>query len=165
MTLPIMLLALGLAFVIAEVLFPSFGVLSVLATAAIIGAIVSAFAIDSSTGWTFLGATALLLPATIMLGVKLFPHSPMGKHLVVSGLSFESRAATDEDDLEIVGKEGVLEADCHPTGIARIAGRRVDVVSRGEPLDAGTAVRVLEVTGNRVVAATAAAGETDQGQG
>ena len=38
----------------------------------------------------------------------------------------------------------------HQTGLS-IDGRRVDVVSRGELIESGTAVRVLEVRGNRVV--------------
>ena len=36
MTLAVLLLGLGLALIVAEVLFPSFGVLSILATAAIV---------------------------------------------------------------------------------------------------------------------------------
>lgn len=151
----ILLLGLGIALVVAEVLFPSFGVLSVLATAAIVAAIALAFAEDVSTGYGFLVATAVLLPTAILVGLKFFPKSPMGKHMVVGGLSFESQAATDDRDLGLTGEVGLLEADCHPTGVARLAGRRVDVVSRGEPIEAGTPVRVLEVRGNRIVVARA----------
>lgn len=147
----ILLLGLGLAFVIAEVLFPSFGVLSVLATAAIAGACYLAYQESSSAGNTFLGATAVLVPLTIMLGFKLFPKSPIGKHMVVGGLSFDSAAATDDRDLALVDREGEIEAPCHPTGMARIDGRRVDVVSRGGWLEKGQRVRVAEVRGNRVV--------------
>ncbi len=149
----ILLLGLGLALIIAEVLFPSFGILSLLATAAIIGAVAVAFTVSTETGLNFLIATAVLVPTVIVGGLRLFPKSPMGKHMVVRGLSFESRAATDERDLALVGVEGALEADCHPTGVARLGGRRVDVVSRGEPIEAGETVRVIEVKGNRVVVA------------
>ena len=149
----ILLLGLGLALIVAEVLFPSFGILSVLATAAIIGAVAVAFTVSTDTGVNFLIATAVLVPVVIVFGLRFFPRSPMGKHMVVSGLSFESQAATDERDLVLVGVEGALEADCHPTGVARLDSRRVDVVSRGEPIEAGTTVRVIEVKGNRVVVA------------
>ena len=40
-----------------------------------------------------------------------------------------------------------------PAGHATIDGRRVDVVSRGEAIEAGTRIRVIEVAGNRVVVA------------
>ena len=153
MMAPILLLGLGLALIVAEVLFPSMGILSVLATGAIIGAIVMAFQGSNATGVRFLIATALLVPTMIMLGLKLFPKSPVGKRMVVSGLSFESSAATDERDLELIDVEGVVEAPCKPAGMARLSGRRVDVVTRGEWLQTGDPVRVVEVRGNRVVVA------------
>lgn len=151
----ILLLGLGLALIFAEVLFPSFGVLSVLATAAIVGAVVLAFRESTETGYRFVVATALLVPAMIMTGLKFFPRSPVGKHMVAPGLSFEARAATDERDLGLAGAGGVLESPCRPAGMARIGGRRVDVVSRGELIEAGAQVRVVEVRGNRVVVARA----------
>ncbi len=87
----------------------------------------------------------------ILLGLKVFPRSPVGRYMVASGLSFDSEAATDPRDLELVGAEGVVEADCRPAGMARLLGRRVDVVTRGEWIEAGTPVKVVEVRGNRVV--------------
>ncbi len=147
----ILLLGLGLALVVAEVLFPSFGLLSVLATAAIAGAIALAFQESTDAGINFLIAIALLVPSTILLGLRLFPRSPFGRRMVVGGLSFEGTAATDERDLSLVGREGLVEAPCRPAGMARIDGRRVDVVTRGEWLQPGERVRVSEVRGNRVV--------------
>lgn len=148
-----LLLGLGLAFVLAEVLFPSFGILAVLATASIVGAVVLAFQEGASTGVNFLIATAVLLPFTLFLAFKILPRSPFGKYFTSPGLSFAGQAATDARDLELVGAEGVLDGPCKPAGIARLAGRRVDVVTRGEWLAAGEPVRVLEVQGNRVVVA------------
>jgi membrane-bound serine protease (ClpP class) len=149
--LAIALLGLGIALVIAEVLFPSFGILSICATIAIAAACVRAFQADTQTGVLFLVATALLVPAGILFGLKLFPKSPIGKHMVSPGLSFESQAATDPRDLALVGAEGTIESDCRPTGVARVAGRRIDVVSRGDLIERGERVRVIEVKGNRVV--------------
>jgi membrane-bound ClpP family serine protease len=150
-TIAILLLGLGLALVVAEVLFPSFGVLSILATMAIVGAVVMAFRVDSSTGFNFLAVTIALLPATVFLGLKVFPHSPIGKKMVASGLSFEGEAATDVRDRGLRDVEGEVEADCRPAGVARLDGRRVDVVTRGEWIEAGERIKVVEVSGNRVV--------------
>lgn len=153
MTLAILLLGLGLALIVAEVLFPSFGVLGMLATVSIIAAIVAAFSESDALGINFLIATAVLVPAVILLGFKLLPHSPVAKHLVVGGFSFEDGAGIDRRDLELTGKEGVVTSPLRPAGTARIDDRRVDVVTRGEMLDVDTRVRVIEVRGNRVVVA------------
>jgi membrane-bound serine protease (ClpP class) len=95
----------------------------------------------------------VLVPLVIVMGFKLFPKSPFGKRMVAGGLSFASQASLDQRDLALVGQDGTIEADCRPAGMARIDGRRVDVVTRGEWIEAGTRVRVVEVQGNRVVVA------------
>lgn len=151
LVVPILLLGLGLGLIVAEVFFPSLGMLSLLAAVALIAAVASAFAIDTGLGVNFLIAVALSVPATIVVGLKLLPRSPIGKKMIAGGLSFEASAATDERDVALVGAEGVVESVLRPAGLARIEGRRVDVVSRGEMIPAGTPVRVLEVSGNRVV--------------
>jgi membrane-bound serine protease (ClpP class) len=154
----ILLLALGLAFVIAEVLIPSFGALSILATVSIVGAIALAFNESTELGLRFLVVTALSLPAAILFALKVLPRSPLGRRMVARGLSFESVATTDPRDLLPLGTEGPIEAACRPAGMARLAGRRVDVVTRGEWIEAGERVRVVEVEGNRVVVARATEG-------
>jgi len=152
-TAAVLLLILGLGLIVAEIFFPSFGLLAVLATAAIVGSLVMAFQESSAAGVRFLIATVVLVPLVILLGFKLFPRSPFGKRMVAGGLSFESQPTLDQRDLELVGQDGTVEADCRPAGMARIDGRRVDVVTRGEWIEAGTRVRVVEVQGNRVVVA------------
>lgn len=147
----ILLLGLGLGLIVAEVFFPSFGVLSVLATAALVGSVVMAFQEGTQTGVRFLIATALLVPSAIFLAFKFFPRSPMGKRLVARGLSFGSAPSLDQRDLALLGQEGTIEADCRPAGMARLGGRRVDVVTRGEWIERGQRVKVVEVQGNRVV--------------
>ena len=158
MTLAILLFGLGLILAVAEIFIPSMGILSVLAAAAVIGSLVSAFGVSTSTGLTFLTAVAVVFPVALILGFRLFPRTPLGRRMVVGGLSFESSAATDERDLDLVGRDGVTLSDLRPAGFARIDGRRVDVVSRGEGIENGTPVRVLEVSGNRVVVTRADAG-------
>jgi membrane-bound serine protease (ClpP class) len=51
----------------------------------------------------------------------------------------------------LIGKQGVSSTPLHPAGIAEFQGERVDVVSEGELIDAGVAVKVVKVDGNRVV--------------
>ncbi len=154
----ILLLGLGLALVIAEVLIPSFGALSVLATLSIVGAIALAFAESTQTGVRFLVATALMLPATILFALKVLPRSPFGRKMVARGLSFESVPTTDPRDMLPIGTEGTVEAPCRPAGMARFSGRRVDVVTRGDWIESGERVRVAEVEGNRVVVVRASEG-------
>lgn len=153
MTLPAVLLCIGLVLIVAELLFPSFGALGLAASLFLIGAIAMAFAESSSMGIAFLVATAILVPGVIVVGFRLLPHSPFGKLFVSRGFTFTDGAAVDRRDEKLAGHDGVAESFLRPAGTARIDGRRVDVVTRGEPIEAGTRIRVLEVEGNRVVVA------------
>ena len=153
MTLAILLLALGLVLIVLELLFPTLGMLGVAAAAAIIGAIAVAFSNDRQSGVVLLIVTAVLVPAALMVGLRLLPRSPMGKWFVSRGYTFEDGAAVDTRDRSLVGKEGVAENLLRPAGTAHIDGRRVDVVTRGEMLDTDCPIVVVEVVGNRVVVA------------
>ncbi len=149
--LPLGLLGLGLVLVIAEIMFPSFGVLSILAALSLIGALVVAYGQSSTTGTWFLAATAIFVPTSILLGFKLLPKSPMAKHLMAEGFSFENGSVADQRDSALLGREGEVLSTLRPAGTARLEGRRVDVVSRGEVIEVGHRVRVIELHGNRVV--------------
>ncbi|MBL8857206.1 MAG: hypothetical protein JNL28_01700 [Planctomycetes bacterium] len=151
MTIAIVLLLAGLVLIVMELMFPSLGALGILAALCLIGSISYAFAEDRDIGIGFLVATAVLVPTAIMLGFKLLPKSPLGKVLVNPGVSTTDNAAVDLRDRGLVGKIGIAENLLRPAGTIQIDGRRVDVVTRGEPIEAGARVRVLEVEGNRVV--------------
>lgn len=145
----------GLLLVLVEVFVPSGGVLGLVAALSIVWALVLAFMASFSTGFALLTATAILVPVLVTYGMRLFPKTPMGRKLTARGFSFEDGRAVDRRDTDLQSHTGVVESDLRPAGMARIDGRRVDVVSRGEPIEAGAAVVVVEVSGNRVVVARA----------
>lgn len=155
MTTIILLFGLGLALVVAEVFIPSMGVLGMAAGLSLMTSIGMAFYEDPGTGTLLLVITAVTVPIILTLGIKLFPRTPLGRKITARGFSFEDGRAVDRRDEGLAGARGVVEAQLRPAGIARIDGRRVDVVSRGESIDAGTEVVVVEVSGNRVIVARA----------
>ena len=57
-----------------------------------------------------------------------------------------------------VGAIGVVVSELHPAGRAQFDQHMVDVISQGQFIRPGTAVRVVEVRGNRIVVDTAQKG-------
>jgi len=149
----ILLLGLGLLLIVAEVLIPSAGILGILASLCVIGAIAWAWSLSSGLGLQIMFAAAVLVPIFLMVAFKLLPHSPLTKKLIASGFSFADGKGTDARNPELLGAKGKVTSPLRPAGMARLAGRRVDVVSRGELIEVGTPVEVIEVQGNRVVVA------------
>jgi len=153
MTFAILLLFLGLAFLVAEIFFTSFGLFGILAAAALVGGVALAFQESRGAGIAVLAVTVVLAPAVLAMAVKVFPKTPFGKRLVLQAAPSESRSAAAQiaDGAPRAGDEGVAVSPLRPSGIAEFGGRRVDVVTEGAPVASGTRLRVKSLSGNRVV--------------
>ena len=97
-----------------------------------------------------IGGGSLVFGVTALTSLMawLLPRTPFGSWIVHR--KNLSAAVTAVTGLEI-GDEGVTETVLRPAGIARIGDRRESVVTRGEFIDAGLPVRVVELEGLRVV--------------
>ena len=150
--LVVLLCVTGLLLLVAEVMFVSFGVIATMAAIALLSAIFVAFQHSVAFGVAIVAVEAVASPAVLSLAFKLLPKTRFGKAMILSG---PQAAATAEDPSlrSLVGREGATVSPLRPAGFARIDGRRIDVVTRGEMVDAGCPVVVLDVAGNRVVVA------------
>lgn len=153
-TIDMALLVIGVILIMVEVfVLPGTFVPAILGMAAIITALVRVFQERSVAvlGWSTLFASALILAL-----FWLFPRSRL-----VSGLRLETRLASgpaadgagapDGADHDLLGRRGTAQSDLRPAGVARIDGRRLDVVTEGDFIRAGTPVEVSVVQGNRIV--------------
>ena len=150
----IMLVLIGLALVVAEVFFVSFGVLAILSGVSLVSAVFLAFAHHEAwVGWTFLGASAIGVPVTVWGAFKLLPYTPMGRQFYLSARPNEEvTGGAQEDGLAtFLHKSGVALCDLRPAGFAQIDGRRVDVITRGEMLEKDCPLKVIKVETNQVV--------------
>lgn len=150
-----LLVVIGLGLVVAEVFFVSFGILSILSAVALISAVFLAFQKGQAFGFVFLAIAAIGAPVTVYYALKWLPNTPFGKRLMLAGPSRDAvTKAAEEPGLHgFLHKSGVALSPLRPAGYARIDGRRVDVVTRGEMLDRDCPLQVVEVEGNRVVVA------------
>lgn len=65
------------------------------------------------------------------------------------------------DRADLIGIVGTASSDLRPAGVARFGSERVDVVSEGEFIPAGTLVRVIRSEGNRVTVRAETSASTD----
>lgn len=153
MTLAIGLLVLAFVLVMMELTFPSFGLLSLGAATAYAFALVRAFELGTNTGWTFVVLGVFLLPIAVGLGLKVLPHTPIGRRLFLHAPTREEvqHGTAPAHLAELVGADGEALTSLRPAGSARIAGHRVDVVASGRFVEKGRTIRVMDVNGTRVV--------------
>lgn len=151
LSLGILLAAVGTLLIIAEVFFPSGGILGAFSAIALIGAVVVAY---QSGGWsrgvTFAAIEVLVVPIAIYGALQVLPHTPMGRVLIGTAPTPEEVDPVDKRQA-LVGRVGVARSKLLPSGSVEIEGQMIDCVSRGQAIEPGEYVKVIEVAANRVV--------------
>lgn len=92
--------------------------------------------------------------AGIWLLSKVLPRTSLYGHLVLQQALPEGEGRSEEERTKrasLVGKTAVALTPLHPSGIVRLDGKRLDVITSGDLIGKGATVRVVEVSGNRVV--------------
>ena len=149
-----LLVFLGLLLIFLEVLFVSMGALGITAVGCLLGSIFLAFQESVGFGYSVTIFEAVAAPVVFFLSFKVLPKTPFGKRLILAGPPTDGSAGAADASLDgLQGKRGVTLSPLRPAGYARIEGRKVDVVTRGEMIEADGEVVVIEVAANRVVVA------------
>jgi membrane-bound serine protease (ClpP class) len=156
----LLLVAVGVALLAVEVfLIPGFTVAGVAGIVALVAGLGLTLVGAGATGNTIvvaLGRVALSVLLALAGGLallRLLPRLPFGRRLVLrtgedSTLGYVS---PPESDRQWLGRAGTALSPLRPAGIAEIDGARVDVVSDGGFIEAGTPILVSRVDGNRIV--------------
>lgn len=148
--IPIILQAAGILVLIAEIVLPSGGVLTILSIGLFGYSLYMVFtSLPVPVGMAFVLADIIMLPVVLYIGIRLLARSPAALKSVL--LKTEGFSSQPEDLIGYLGQEGTALSDLRPSGAARISGNRVDVVSRGEYIEKGAEIVVVKVEGNRVV--------------
>ena len=148
--LPIILQLVGVVVIIAEIILPSGGILSIAALGVFGYSLFIVFnEISMTIGFSFVAADLILIPVLVIVGLKLLARSPI---TLRKTLSRKEGVSSQSSKLEsYVGRQGNALTDLRPAGIAVINDKRVDVVTRGEYLEKDSAIIVTAVTGNQII--------------
>ncbi|MCD8505001.1 MAG: hypothetical protein LRY53_08415 [Burkholderiaceae bacterium] len=155
-----LLAAAGILLLLIEAfVIPGFGIAGVLGIIALLGSLMLSTVGEGATMDALIGAASrlgvsLIVAIAASLAILRFlPKTKIGRHLVLSTDLTAAGGFTSEPvaEHELVGKMGIAMSTLRPAGIADIEGKRVDVVSDGEYIEAGEPIRVDHVDGNRVV--------------
>ena len=155
-----LLVSLGVVLVAIEVfVLPGFTVAGLAGIVALVGGL----------GMTLVGAGATSNAIIVALGrvalsilvamaaafalLRVLPRLPFGRRLVLeTGMQTDlGYVSAPESDRQWLGRTGTALSPLRPAGIAEIDGARVDVVSDGGFIEAGTSILVTRVDGNRIV--------------
>ena len=148
------LILLGMVLLVAELFLPTGGILTVLSIGALIVGVTITYNYDPSTGVVTLIVLLILMPVLIWAGFRYWPHTGIGKKLILGGPAEDDTVANMPVNLELEqlrGRFGKATSWLRPSGVAEFDGRRVDVLSEGSVIEPGRWVRCIDVKSGKVV--------------
>jgi len=144
------LVGAGFVLIAVELFIPG-GILGTFGVLAILAAIGVGFQVFGTEGGLY-SALGLLFGGMVFFGlwVKYCPKSRIGSWFTLKedGRDFKSY---DESLNVLLNKTGTAQSDLRPAGIALIGKEKFDVVSEAGFIPRGSSIKVVQVTGNRVV--------------
>ncbi|MCA0992889.1 NfeD family protein [Pseudalkalibacillus hwajinpoensis] len=148
----LLLLIVGVVLILVEVFIPGFGIFGVLGAVGIVASII--LASGQSMQYVLL---AVLIAIAVTIGgsylfIRIFGYRGFFKKIILSDstkteLGYVSNATRNE----LIGMEGKAVTPLRPSGIADFGDERMDVVTEGGFLPAGTVVKIVKTNGSRVV--------------
>jgi membrane-bound serine protease (ClpP class) len=153
--IPILLFVVGFVSLFLELFVPAAGAIGAAGIISMIVATVLGYRNFGTTmGTLLLTGTLIGTPAMIVIGLKLFPKTFVGKLLILgdSQKREEGYASYSEQMYEgLAGKEGTAATVLRPSGMVVIGDKKYSVVTSGEMIERGEPVRVVKVEGSRIV--------------
>jgi len=150
----LILLLVGFALVLLEAFIPSGGILGFLAAAAIVGAIVLAFNSGPSIGMLFLIVALLLVPMLIIFALKLWPRTPIGKHVLLASPKEEDVMVENlaPERLEpLIGELGHAKYRMIPSGLVTIGKEEHEATCENGLAEIGQPIKVVGIRNNRLL--------------
>lgn len=146
------LFILGIILLLTEAFIPGFGVVGIAGLICIVlGIILSASTF--AQGLVTLAGALLLAALMVIVAFRLLRKSPAWNRIVLSTAETKERGYVGPIDLSaLVGQQGVAATPLRPSGIVALSnGERVDAITEGLYIAAGTEVEVTGVSSGSVV--------------
>ena len=144
MLIPIALIILGVLLIVAEVyLIPGLNVIGIIGALMMLFAVTLAFLQAGAVGGVsaMLGASALTGSAFWWM----WKSGAWNRFILSTNLKTDEKliAREGEQRARYLGKFGVAMTPLRPTGVAEIEGERIEVVTEGDFISAGSRVKVV----------------------
>jgi len=149
--IPIVCFLVGLGLVILEMFIPGYGLPGLTGLFLLILSVVV-------TARTILEALVMILVIIVVLGVALAfvlrsaTKGRLSKKLILDDSMKKESGYVGVDDLSnFIGKEGIAISVLRPSGTVDFDGVKLDVVSESAFIPKGSKVKVIQVSGPRIV--------------
>lgn len=149
--LPVLLLTLGVIFLLVEAGIPGFGIFGFTGIL-LLAAGIMAIGANVQDAVRALGITLVIAPLLGgLIGWQAYRRGYWRRLSLGTQLTTDAGYVATPDLAHLVGRQGRAISLLRPAGTAEIDGQRIDVVTEGGFIPAGTPIVVRRVEGRRVV--------------
>ncbi len=138
----ILLYIAGVLLLVAELMLPSHGILTLGALACLGVAVYQTFQRDMTAGIVGTGVCLIMVPTILLVGIKYIRYLPMGDLMAPPNPTREDvGAAFDSSEIEaLIGQTGRTVSQLRPVGICEFNNKRIQCVAESGMIDRNTAV-------------------------
>jgi membrane-bound serine protease (ClpP class) len=149
--LEVILFLSGIILVAVEIFVPGFGLFGI---GGIICILLSFFLVlgGNAVALNLLVLSLIVAIIVFIVLLKFLPSSMLWSKLVLKESETKKAGfSSSQDYSSYLGKEGVVVRHLRPSGMVVIEGVQIDVVSEGQYVEPGVKVKVIQVSGSRIV--------------
>lgn len=149
----VILFLVGLILLIVEIFFiPGFGVAGIAGIVAVIASIVLIMGSFVQATYSILFALILTLIVFLIL-MKYLPSTRIWNKFILSTQQNKEQGYTvaTQELNKLEGEEGVAITPLRPSGIVKVHQMKLNVITRGEYLDANTRIKIVSIEGNKII--------------
>ena len=154
----ILLFVGGFVCLLAELVVPAHGFMAILSATFAISGIILSFIVGPSFGIICAVALLVLTPLVITGFVKYYPHSPVGRRVLLRGPNPQQVNSVSKDQqtelTALIGRTGYAVTTLRPSGTGLIDNHRIACISEGPIIEKGAPVRAVAVSGGQLVVQT-----------
>ncbi len=153
LVLSIIGILVALLLLTVEIFLPTAGTVGIVALLVAVAAVVAAFLHGIMYGAIFLLLIVVAIPFLFAAAVKIWPHTPLGRMILIGDLKKENVMLKDSHYAQVknqIGKIGIAKTKMYPSGIVQFDDQKFDALTTGFPIESGEAVKVVSVKGNRL---------------
>lgn len=142
----LLLYCAALVMAVVDLFIPSGGSLAILAVLAATACVLFGFRSSQTMGMAMLTLVIASVPAFAVLAINVWPRTPIGKRVILTTpRARAARCALEEQKQHLLGLVVQLESPLMPSGQLRISGKRYNATSKGEMIEAGQNVEIIDV--------------------
>ena len=147
----IFLFVFGVILLLVEAFFPGFGIFGAGGLVAVAVSIVLA-AVSATAGLIMLRVSFLVSGIMGYVAFKFFQRrGTLRRFILLEAATRDQGYSSSSNYKQLVGEAGKTVTPMRPSGIVEIGGKRFDVVTQGEFIEADVPVEVIDVEGWRIV--------------